>query len=288
MRLTACLAFFSPADFELPRRHLRDTLAWLVRERVPAVLAQVVRTGQEPQPVPDGVQSLVYRSDDVLFLKENLWNLAALETDSDTLLFLDTDICFSVDDVAGATAKLLEQCDVCQPFETAMWLNRDGAVDFVRTCSAKAIAEQVEPVTRAYHPGFAWAMTREAFGRLGGFYDRHPFGGGDTAFSFGLWGARPTYPLMESIVWDTPSFIAYQRNAASAALRVGYLQGVAAMHRWHGSVANRQYVTRTNCLPIEAGQEYPLRRRPDGLLAWESAAANAAMTAYFASRREDG
>jgi hypothetical protein len=289
----AIVAFFSPCDFELPKRHLAATLASLGREGVPAILAQVVQTGQEPQPVPAGVRSLVYESDDVVFFKENLWNLAARSADDDKLLFLDADIRFSVDRFADAAASLLDFCDVCQPFEVAHWFDRDGLVCLQRGASAAAIARGVEPKPSEWHPGFAWAMTRTAFDRLGGFYELHPFGGGDTAFSYCLderW-VETSMPRMlkhDAAYWWTSSYAAYQRNAFGLNLRVGYLQGVHAYHLWHGETVNRRYVDRAKSMPLGRGDEYPLHHRPDGLLAWNDPSFSAVAREYFVGRREDG
>lgn len=288
--LTAIVAFFSPCGFELPKRHLASTLAWLKRESVPTVVAQVIRSDQQPQPVPAGAHSLVYESDHVLFLKENLWNLAARQTDASRLLFIDSDIYFSVDRIFEPTESLLEVYDVIQPFDTAAWLDRRGREDFVRKSAAVALAAGTEPHPGLYHPGFAWAMTRRAFDALGGFFERHPLGGGDTAFSYSLdkrWVAESLARIMpnDSPFWGSQAFREYQAKGVNAGLRVGVLQGVTAYHRWHGSVANRQYCNRAEYLD---SADYRLHHRPDGLLQWDTPEDSARAAEYFASRREDG
>lgn len=288
--ITAIVAFFSPCGFELPKRHLASTLAWLKRESVPTVVAQVVRSDQQPQPVPTGMRSLVYKSNAVLFYKENLWNLAARSTTADRLLFIDSDVTFSVDRIFEPTESLLEVYDLIQPFDTAVWLDRDGQADFVRKSAAVALASGVEPHPGWHHPGFAWAMTRRAFDALGGWFDRHPLGGGDTAFSYSLdprWAGESLARILpnDEPFWGSQDFREYQANGVAAGLRVGVLQGVSAFHRWHGSVKDRQYCHRASYL---RSSEYRLHYRADGLLEWDSPEDSLLAADYFASRREDG
>lgn len=293
MSTAVCLAFYAPCDYELPKRHLAQTLAWLAGEGVPAVLAQVVQPGQPPQPVPSGIASLVYESSDVMFYKEALWNLAARSTDADKLLFLDTDIVFRASDVIEQTAALLDRVDICQPFGTAVWYDRDGRVINARRSSAFAISRGYEPSSRYYHPGFSWAMTRRAFEFLGGFYDRHPLGGGDIAFAYSLDLRWAGVDLRQRTPHDahfaaSPSYGMYRLRGANLCLRVGCLEHVDAIHQWHGDTDDRQYCSRGTYLPLEPGQEYPLRYRDDGLLEWTDPAASEAVKQYFQSRREDG
>jgi hypothetical protein len=291
--LTACMAFYSPSGYRLPQEYLASTLAWLTAARVPVVLAQVVKPGGEPQPVPPGVRTLVYESSDAIFFKENLWNLAAAATDADKLLFLDADVRFSRDDVAVLTDDELDRCDVMQPYETALWFDRHGDLSLARRSAAYALRRGIEPASGLYHPGFAWGMTRAAFNRVGGFYELHPFGGGDVAWTHSLDAtlldsARLAWTPDMRVLTRSRSFLNYQRNATAAGLKVGYLPGVEVYHRWHGDVDRRQYQTRYTLLPIPDGEEYPLRRRPDGLVEWTSAPAASVMQRYFDSRMEDG
>lgn len=287
------LAFYSPVGYELPRRHLAETLAWAASTGCDVVLAQAVRPGQQPEPAPAAVRTLVYETSSTLFYKENLWNLAAASTQADQLLFVDADVSFSAADVVERVASQLEVVDVLQPFQVAAWLDQTGCPFQARRSSAYAIASGWEPRTLYYHPGFAWAMRRSAFDALGGFYDRHPTGGGDVAFTYALdarWvGSQlPRHIPLDAGYWHSPSYKTYQANGVALGLRVGYLPGVTAYHRWHGEIERREYATRGRFLPLVAGEDYRLTRRPDGLLEWDSPEDSAAVLAYFQGRREDG
>lgn len=292
--IAVIVGFYSPCDYELPKKHLARTLDWLAGEGVLAAISQVVKPGQSPQPVPACIRSHVFESADAIFFKECLWNHGVtLVPEADRYLFLDCDLHFSRDDVIEATASLLDRVDVCQPFETAGWLDRDGKVFQARKSAAYAIAKSLEPAGGQFHPGFSWAMTKRAFDRLGGFYDRHPLGGGDIGFTYSL---EPRYVSVDlraknprdAHFASSPSYETYRRCGAACRLRVGYLPHTEVYHHWHGEIIHRQYCARGSYCPIAPGDEYPLIRRNDGLLAWGSAEVAASVAEYFASRREDG
>lgn len=292
------VAFFSPSGYKLPKRHLQETFAWLRDQKASVMFVQVVRDGEEPQPCPPEFDSrLIFRANHAMFFKENLWNIAARaslgDPAVDSLLFLDSDVSFTSTNIATAARAALAEFDVIQPFETAVWLDREQRAYLTRPCSANGLRLGAEPAPGIYHPGFAWAMTRSAFLRMGGWYEGHPFGGGDCAFVYSLdsrwlYNERMRYLPEDTICWHSNRFRDYQKNGVEARLKVGFLPGIEARHQWHGSVKDRQYVTRCNFLKIAAGEEYPTRHRPDGLLEWNNAAAAAAAQAYFDSRKEDG
>lgn len=291
--IAACVAFYSPCDYELPRKHFASTMRWLDAVGIETVVAQVVLPGQAPQPVFAGAKSLVYESADIMFFKENLWNLAASATAADKLFFLDSDIMFSDADTIGRTERLLDEVDVCQPFGTSVWHSREHKIINARRSAAFAIGKGYEPSGRYYHPGFSWGMTRRSFEMLGGLYDRHILGGGDIGFAYSLdqrWvdvDLRARSPL-DAHFATTPSYEIYRFRGASLGLKIGCLEDVNAVHRWHGDVANRQYCSRGTFLPLAVGEEYPLGYRADGLLEWTDPAASEAVARYFQSRKEDG
>jgi hypothetical protein len=291
--ISICVAFFSPCNYELPKQHLAKTLEWIAAENAETILAQVVLPGQKPQPSPANVQSLVYESSDVMFYKENLWNLAARKATGEKLLFVDSDVRIVCSDLAKRVCRLLDTVDICQPFDNAVWLSQTGMFLHARPPAAVALAKGDEPVTRFYHPGFSWAMTRQTFNRLNGFYDRDVVGGGDIAFAYSLdkrWHhvnlkARTPNDAQFS---NTPHYRRYRERGVNLNLRVGYLENVPCQHLWHGEFANRQYTQRGKYCPVLYGEDFPLTYRDDGLLAWTSNTRSHHLQNYFLSRREDG
>lgn len=292
MPLGAVVSFYSPCNYELPKRHLATTLQWLLDSGVQVALTQAIFSGQEPQPAPQEVRSRVYEGAEPIFYKENLWNLGArLLPECDKLLFLDCDIRLS-EGWVGHVSGVLDSVDVCSPFQRARWLDRNGTIFQQMLSAGAAIAKGAAPWPHRAHPGFGVAMTRNAFERLGGIYDRAIAGGGDAAF----WFALSDHAEMASILRTkaqrgemnvgVKSFNSYRANALKQRLRVGFVPGDSATHLWHGERENRQYLRRELYFPKLPNGEPPVEYREDGLLRY-TAAAPAAME-YFILRKEDG
>ena len=90
MIASVILASFSPVDAKLPKQHFQSTMEYLLGQGLDleVCVAQVVRKGQEPVPTLGASTSLVFESDDKIFFKENLWNLAAAHAITDKFIFL--------------------------------------------------------------------------------------------------------------------------------------------------------------------------------------------------------
>jgi hypothetical protein len=96
-----------------------------------------------------------------------------------------------------------------------------------------------------WHPGYAWAITRKAFDRIGGLYDRAILGSGDNIMLFSLLGNG-----IKSI--DSSSTNEYKEDVLKfqeqmSTLRFGYVPG-SIYHYFHGSKQNRKYSERWQIL----------------------------------------
>jgi len=293
MSVAVVLAFFQPVAFELPRRHFHATLQTLNAVGVPLVVAQAVFPGQQPQPVPESVPQLVYRLPSVIWAKEALWNAAATSTTAEYLVFLDADVVFSESAWLDRTVETLQRCDITQPFGRCRWLDRAGRVELHKTAAVASLPDKAPPQMQTYHPGFGWAMTRDAFDRLGGLYDLNACGGNDSALLFALsnhtdseryigWFGKRQDRTVVSQSWR-----AYRDNAQAQQFRYGVTEGMIT-HLWHGDRKDRQYQTREASFRRNAQGEFDLRRRPDGMLEWIYPADAKAAEAYFLARRDDG
>lgn len=293
MNASIVMAFYEPCGYALPRQHAMTTIAMLAKIGVPCVFLQVCAASQSPMPVPPGVIHATFHSDSPIWLKECLWNIGAGMTDSDHIAFVDSDVFFSTPRWLEMACERLADVDMLQPFEMANWLNKTGsAFELQRKASCVALANESEPRPDRFHPGFAWCVTRKAFDAIGGWYEFHPVGGADTAFAYSIderWAWNEGIASSEIPVWKSPSFKQHQRRSLDAKLRVGYLEGVNIFHRWHGDRINRGYMTRCSHLPQPVkGGEFPIRKRYDGLLEWETDEYSEMARSYFKSRREDG
>ena len=133
----------------------------------------------------------------VLWTKENMVNLAVqklLPTDFKAFAFLDADLHFTNPSWAEETLKALNGgCDILQPFENGYNLNKDNKIAninrmiysicflWLKYCMNDYSTVDFSLVAKIFwHPGWGWAMTREAYIKMKGLFDFAILGGGDT------------------------------------------------------------------------------------------------------------
>lgn len=287
------LCFFSPCGYELPKQHLVECVNRLLHLKVEIVVVQVVMSGEKPVPIPSECKSFVFKIKHHWFRKENLWNKGAELSTGDTLVFLDSDIFFKDDQWLDKTNDLLERHDIVQPFEIASWQSADECtVEATKIAAAKGLREKQLVNFGVYHPGFAWAMKRKTFNKIGGLYDRAIVGSGDTAFSISFVDDKTLLKQISSIshhyYYGSRSFKAYRRNILAHNFSVSELSGVTIYHLWHGTRGNRQYHQRVQITPPPEDKEFELEILDNGLLELKNIHDANNMMTYFKGREEDG
>jgi hypothetical protein len=96
-----------------------------------------------------------------------------------------------------------------------------------------------------WHPGFAWAITRKAYEKIGGIYDKGVLGAGDAIMALAFVGkaGKMTNPKYHTDYNN--SMVEFQERARG--LRLGYVPGVIR-HHYHGTKQNRKYVERSKLI----------------------------------------
>jgi hypothetical protein len=139
-----------------------------------------------------------------------------------------------------------------------------------------------------WHPGFAWAMTRRAYEKIGGLYDKSILGAGDHNMAFSIIGngLKSINDATEQGYKD--SITEFELKAKI--LRLGYVPGIIR-HYFHGSKKDRKYSERWKILIShsyspnlhvkydKSGLLVPISACPKGLLD--------DIMKYFAERNED-
>jgi hypothetical protein len=241
-----------------------------------------------------------------IFLKENLYNIAASSLDYPKFIFLDGDIIFDRPDWLDSCSALLDEYDIIQPFERCYWMQKDNQSFelsekpdkpvLTRESVAKCLHYKMPPKPGDYHPGFAWGMTKNYFNKIGGFYEEHVVGGGDIS----LWYALDTYSDKDYKdfiqLWKknnhrffrTNKFKEYEKLILNNEPKIGYLSDCIVYHLYHGTRRNRQYTTRYNYVPVlDNSGDYPLTKNIDGLLEWTDSEYAELCLQLFLNRRED-
>jgi hypothetical protein len=292
------IAFFSPCNFQRPRVNILRVLEKLLRAKIPVFVVEAVYPDAPPLVLPADVnhQQIYVNWQSVLFLKENLFNIALKNTTHPKLVFMDGDVELSDPHWFNKTVLLLDTHDAVQPFEKCHWLDETNTkIIREKTSYAQAILEKTPVNGITQHPGFIWAARRDFLERVGGFYDRHAAGAGDLAFCHALVPGGSSSGLLQyrtkvgDYFADTNTYRKYQKTVENFAPRVTYLAGNMLQHFWHGAIDNRQYLSRyVRYVPELVDSEYQLIFNEQGILEWANPEHAIALFEYFKSRKEDG
>lgn len=209
----------------------------------------------------DNKFDLQFRTTSELWHKENMINqavqyLTQIDPDWKYVAWIDGDIHFQRPDIIAETAHQLQHYDIVQMFSHVINMGPDLSPieqhngfmwSYIQNdCNPpKGVGENGYNVkTKSFwHPGYAWAATREAMDKLP-LMDRAVLGSGDHHMALGLIGcAKNSVP---GAVTDAYSkyVLAWQDMAEHAIGRnVGYVPGMIT-HYWHGNKSNRKYQER--------------------------------------------
>lgn len=296
MSLAVVTCHYNWSNFDNPKRNLNRFLRQMDRLRVPVYGIELafpnipfVTEGREHW----RQHRVNHRA--VLWQKEALLNHAArtmLPRDVDNIAFIDADIEFANTRFQLDTEMVLRHHPAVQMFENARWTDRTGAVEKERTCVARDHLDMAEWRT---HPGFAWAMTREFFGAIGGWYETAPLGAGDLAFCYAMEKREiPTayHRVCSDIGFrNEPDYRTYVERVRTAmqGRTVGWTPGTV-YHEWHGDFKDRRYSKRGEIIrDFDASQD--IKRHRLGYYTWTRQADETlvrAMKEYFTLRNEDG
>jgi hypothetical protein len=231
---------------------------------------------------PSNPRHIQIRTDSELWHKENLINIAIsrLPADWKYIAWIDGDIDFVRPDWIQETVHELQHHPVVQMFEDAVdmgpdheiltifksfgycyknnipkKLSKDSKVD---NTSAPSINSKNSSAPYYYtnasgsngtywHPGYAWAATRDAINTMGGLLDIGIMGAGDHHMACCLIGEgeksvpKGIHPNYRKYV------LAWQERALRLHKSLGYVKGTI-YHFWHGKKRNRKYKERWEVL----------------------------------------
>lgn len=281
----SCLAIVAAA-FNPQRSQRRESNLARFRDHVTAMglpLAIVVGSGSavgSSREIAGSVTTWTVPCRHVLWQKERLLNFAIerLPDEVDAVGWWDADLLFDRPDLPEAILDALGRWPVIQPWSHCRMLREDEASEQtwvtgnpIRSLAAANRGLPGEANPGAKHPGFAWCARRDTLAAIGGLYDRHITGGGDTAMALGFYGDLSS------------SFLRYDRmsqqsmrhwrawaNRAYAIVRgrVGCVPGVIR-HLYHGEIRDRQYRLRwTRLASAKFDPGAHLRVSPAGCLEW--------------------
>lgn len=191
------------------------------------------------------------RTTDVLWHKENLINLGIkmLPKNYKAFAWIDADIEFDNADWAMDTLKILNgQCDIVQLFSHCVDMNKQEMPMNMFTSAGYQYCKYKKHFTemKTYsHPGYAWAITRKAYEKMGGLYDKGILGSGDNIMAYCLFNHGLDAINEHSSKGYKESVLEFQEKVNR--LRLGYVPGIIR-HYYHGTKENRKYNERWKLL----------------------------------------
>lgn len=231
------------------------------------------------------------RSDVPLWHKENMVNIGVaqlLPKNWKCFAWIDADIEFESNTWALDTLKILgsgkdivqlwSHCDDMDKNQHTMKVFQSFGYQYTKR-------RDYRQDQNFWHPGYAWAMTREAYTRLGGLYDLSILGSGDHNMAMAIIGYESLNPKTSR---------GYKKSLeifrTRCMLRVSYVPGTIR-HHFHGSKKNRRYHDRWKILvKHQYDPHIHMTRTPMGLLVPTPACPQELLNdivMYFSERNED-
>ena len=186
-----------------------------------------------------------------LWHKENMINLGVklLPKDYKAFAWIDADIEFESSTWVIDTLKILNGCkDVVQLFSHCVDMDKDESTMNNFTSFGYSYCKNKKYGSTGlnyWHPGYAWAITRKAYEKIGGLFDKGILGSGDFIMANSFIGMTKniTYNKLPE---DYKNFmLEFEKKAKN--LRLGYVPGIIR-HYFHGKKINRKYCERTEIL----------------------------------------
>ena len=192
---------------------------------------------------------LQLRADYVVWHKENMINLGVrklLPKEWKAVAWIDADIEFENVHWAEDTLKILNDCrDIVQIFSHSIDMDSNERTMKIYNSAGYQYYRCISEITQHWHPGYAWAITRDAYEKMGGLYEFAILGSGDNIMCLSLL-EKGLCAVNELSTQNYKDSISEFQNRVKD-LRFGYVPGVIR-HYYHGSKKNRNYLERWQIL----------------------------------------
>ena len=193
---------------------------------------------------------LQLRTEHPLWHKENMINCGItklLPKDWKYVAWIDSDIEFdSPHWVEDTKYNLYHKYDILQLFSTALDLGSDGcAMAMYQSFGYKFIEGRPYSFLRGtnyWHPGYAWACSREYFDCIGKLYEDDILGSADYRMAMALINKR-----CGDYSTEYKKYFNNWCDKIPGNIKLGYISGIIR-HHYHGSKINRKYTERNEIL----------------------------------------
>jgi len=195
---------------------------------------------------------LQIKTDVPIWHKENMINLGVkylLPKDYKAFAWIDADLEFENNSWALDTLKILNGSkDVIQLFSHCVDMDKNCDNLTIHNSFGYSYNKNKKYSVKSkdfWHPGYAWAITRSAYEKIGGLYDKGILGSGDSIMALSFINKCKDIQNINYSDDYNNSMMLFQDNAKM--LRLGYTPGIIR-HHYHGSKKNRNYTERWKIL----------------------------------------
>jgi hypothetical protein len=222
-------------------------------ENVELFIVEMIYPGQKYMVTDKKNKShLQLKTDTPIWHKENMINLGVkhlLPNNYKAFAWIDADLEFESNSWALDALKILNGSkDIVQLFSHCVDMNETKGTLNMFNSFGYCFSKCKEFTTKGidyWHPGYAWAMTRKAYEKIGGLYDKGVLGSGDSVMALSLVNKCRNMTNPHYNQDYNNSMLNYQKKANK--LRLGYVPGIIR-HYYHGSKKNRNYTERWKIL----------------------------------------
>jgi hypothetical protein len=250
--LTVIVPYFNPLNEELREKNTLEFLNYLNSNNDVDVVLVEVSTTYKPLPIYERASYIRVCPKTLIWRKENLINMAVEQLPDyvDSFAWIDSDLTFLRPDWATATLDLLHSgADIVQMFSGVIMLEENSNVTTIARGIIENSLDAAMPVINNMlpgHPGFAWAMRKGVWKKIGKLPDKGIVGGGDTELAYALLGQLALLKGEKSIAhWEWLKKWGLMLTCCD--LSVSWLPG-AIVHHWHGPEKLRGYFSRSSIL----------------------------------------
>jgi hypothetical protein len=229
-----------------------------------------------------------------VWLKESIINMASthLPKDWKYLAWIDADILFLNQNWVQDTKEILEYYDIAQLFQTAVNMGPRGEAMKTDKSFGYMHSRSGTPYTASdkygfWHPGYAWACTRSAWGKMGCLLDWAILGSADRHMALAWIGQVETSCPGNVHTNYTKMLLEFQKKCKG--LRIGNIDGTI-LHEWHGRLEDRKYKERWDILTRHQFDPLSdLGLSKDGIiqLVKNGVRMQVELDSYFLGRKED-
>uniref|UniRef100_A0A6C0ESK6 Glycosyltransferase n=1 Tax=viral metagenome TaxID=1070528 RepID=A0A6C0ESK6_9ZZZZ len=212
-------------------------------ENVVLYIVEMIYPNQKFIVTEKNKRHLQVKCDVPLWHKENMINMGVKMLPSlyKAFAWIDADIEFESSTWALDTLKILNGCkDVVQLFSHCVDMDKDESTMRVFNSFGYNFCKKKKYVgkgTDYWHPGYAWAMNRKAYEKVG-IADKAILGSGDNIMALSFINKCNNIVNNKFSMAYNEYMLSYQEKAKH--LRLGYVPGVIR-HYFHGTKLNRKY-----------------------------------------------